>query len=140
VDKLSIITSQDAATLEQTIEAHIERIRELQEESTRLELEERDNPDIGAAVLLRVRESVLQAQVLNEFNGQRSNETMRDARLCELKSTDEDYSKLAREVHSINTFLARNKGEIAYLGYKFQAAMQSLRYKRAILNFLAEGD
>jgi hypothetical protein len=138
VHKISIIESQDAETLELTANAYLERIKELQEESTRLELDERDNPDIGAAVLLRIRESVLQTQVLNEFNGVRSNEAMRDARLRELESTDEDYSKLAREVHSINTFLARNKSEIAYLGYRFQAAMQSLRYRAAVLTFLSE--
>jgi hypothetical protein len=138
MDKLSIITSQDAATLEQTANAYLERIKTLQEESSRLELEERDNPDIGAAVLLRVREAALQTQVLNEFSGVRSNEAQRDVRLREIESSDEDFSKLAREVHFINTVLARNKAEISYLGYKFQAALQSLRYRAAVLTFLSE--
>jgi hypothetical protein len=140
MDKTSIVESQDAKSLEQTIACHIERITALQREVARIEHEQSAliaNGN-GMAPALEIEEARLMSVVNSDPTN--TNDAKRKAALAQLKAHDADFQAVARDVANLKLTLREKEIETAYLGQKFGLAMQSLKYKRAVLDFLADAD
>ena len=138
--KQDFVAAQDADAIIATMNEHIDRIHRLNCEYNALRRDTLEDPASGAQIQLEIADARLRAQVATEFGGIRTNEQQRADRLLELQQLDDNYRNLELSRHRILVQMDQNRADAEFCSNRFQAATQTLRLKRAVLNFLAEGD
>lgn len=140
MNKMSLLYTEQITTLEKLVEIGIQQISRLQLEVADAEHDQRDliGNGNGTAPILEMEE----ARLLTVVNSDpaNTNDARRKAALSQLKAQDPQYQRIAQDVANLRRLLEQRRIEITCEGYRLQAAMESLRCRRTMLNVLAEKD
>jgi len=134
LDRLQYLVANDAAPVEGAIDELIGTIHRLECEQARFRY---DNRDALSGESLEAVEGKLKAAVLEQLNGNKSNEDTRNAMLRSLKETDPEWARLQAERAGARLALDQFEADIRFHANRLNAALQAFRYRRAVLDFLA---
>ncbi len=134
MDRLQYLEANDVAPMMAAIDELIATIHRAECDQARFRHDHRDALS-GEAV--EAQEGKLRAAVLEQLNGNKSNEDTRIAMLRSLKETDPEWARLQAERAGARLALDQLDTDIRFYANKLNATLQAFRYRRAVLNFLA---